>query len=49
MDYEDFDIELDGERDKDFGYELLRRVTQVVIRRLQATRARLATQAVQAA
>lgn len=29
------------ERDKEFGYELLRRVAQVVIRRLQATRAQL--------
>lgn len=35
--------------DKEFGYELLRRVSQVVIRRLQVTRARLATRTPQAA
>lgn len=29
-------------RDKEFGFELMRRVTQVVIRRLQTTRGRLA-------
>lgn len=37
------------ERDKEFGYELLRRVSQVVIRRLQATRAQLASRIQQAA
>jgi CRP/FNR family transcriptional regulator, cyclic AMP receptor protein len=38
-----------SERDKEFGYELLRRVSQVVIRRLQATRAQLASRTAQAA
>ena len=30
-----------AERDHDFGYELMKRVTQVIIRRLQATRKQL--------
>jgi CRP/FNR family cyclic AMP-dependent transcriptional regulator len=38
-----------AERDHDFGYELMKRVAQVVIRRLQATRKQLLEQQVQSA
>jgi len=36
-----------GERDHDFGYELMKRVAQVVIHRLQATRRRLLAQQIE--
>lgn len=38
-----------AERDHDFGYELMKRVAQVVIRRLQATRKQLLTLQVESA
>jgi CRP-like cAMP-binding protein len=38
-----------AEKDKTFGYELMKRVCQVVIHRLQATRKRLAAQQVETA
>jgi CRP-like cAMP-binding protein len=38
-----------GERDRDFGYELMKRLAQVVIRRLQATRKELLAQQIESA
>jgi CRP/FNR family transcriptional regulator, cyclic AMP receptor protein len=38
-----------GERDQDFGYELMKRVAQVVIHRLQATRKELLAQQIESA
>lgn len=38
-----------AERDHDFGYELMKRVAQVVIRRLQATRKQLLEQQIESA
>jgi CRP/FNR family cyclic AMP-dependent transcriptional regulator len=38
-----------AERDHDFGYELMKRVAQVVIRRLQATRKRLLERQIESA
>ena len=38
-----------AERDHDFGYELMKRVAQVVIRRLQVTRKQLFTLQVESA
>jgi CRP-like cAMP-binding protein len=38
-----------AERNRDFGYELMKRVAQVVIRRLQATRKQLLDQQIESA
>lgn len=38
-----------AERDRDFGYELMKRVSQVVIRRLQSTRKQLLQQQIESA
>ena len=38
-----------GERDHDFGYELMKRLAQVVIHRLQATRKELLAQQIESA
>jgi CRP/FNR family cyclic AMP-dependent transcriptional regulator len=40
---------VNAERNHDFGYELMKRVAQVVIRRLQATRKRLLEQEIESA